>query len=199
MSQAMSCASARTLARRCGSVGSSGGCGWVSSRYSMIASDWVSISPVVELERRHAHLRIDRPIVRLEILPAVFLQVDRNGLEGEVLEIERDAHAIGGGRAEIRIKLHRIPPSHRGEVGDRPTADVQARHGGFDVPISQRRCAGTPASNADCVRLAFALGDQFGGTLRQQRTARSKAARSAAVTTSDSFSVNSRARGASSS
>ncbi len=45
MSQATSCASARTRARPAASAGSSGTCGNRSSRYSRIASDWVSTWP----------------------------------------------------------------------------------------------------------------------------------------------------------
>ena len=36
---------ARTRARPSASAGNKGGSGWVSSKYSMIASDWVSASP----------------------------------------------------------------------------------------------------------------------------------------------------------
>ena len=38
--------------------------------------------------------------------PPSLIEVDRRGLEGDAFEIERDAHAVGGRRAEIRIKLH---------------------------------------------------------------------------------------------
>ena len=55
MSQATICAMARTLARSSASAGNSGGSGWMSSRYSMIASDWVSTSP---LESSSAGTRI---------------------------------------------------------------------------------------------------------------------------------------------
>ena len=63
----------------------------------------------VELQRRHPHLRIDRAILGLEIVPAFLLQMDRDRLVGQPLEVERDAHAIGGGRAEIGVELHGDP------------------------------------------------------------------------------------------
>src|SRR5436190_670469 len=49
MSQEMICATARTLARAAGSFGRNGGDGWVSSRYSMMASDCNRMSPLSSL------------------------------------------------------------------------------------------------------------------------------------------------------
>src|SRR5262249_13099872 len=54
VSQAMSWARPRTRARANGSVGSSGGCGWVSSRYSMMASDSNSIVPSFSISAGNA-------------------------------------------------------------------------------------------------------------------------------------------------
>ncbi len=45
MSQATASAMERTRARSSAARGSSGGSGWVSSRYSMMASDWPSTAP----------------------------------------------------------------------------------------------------------------------------------------------------------
>jgi hypothetical protein len=45
MSHETSCASERIRARSFGEPGSSGGSGWTSSRYSMIAIDWPSRWP----------------------------------------------------------------------------------------------------------------------------------------------------------
>ncbi len=42
----------------------------------------------------------------LAMPPAILDQMDRDRLVGDALEIERDAHAISGRRAEIRIELH---------------------------------------------------------------------------------------------
>ena len=79
MSQATISAKARTRARSAGSGGSSGGSGRVSSRYSMIASDWVS-DPAVVFERRHQPLRVDAQI--FGPLLVVASQMDRNALVG---------------------------------------------------------------------------------------------------------------------
>src|SRR6266542_5028783 len=64
----------------------------------------------VERERRHAHQRIDRAKLGLAVDPALLLEVNRDHVVAEALEVERDAHPVGGGRAEIRIELHDVPP-----------------------------------------------------------------------------------------
>src|SRR5215471_4895694 len=60
----------------------------------------------IELQGRQAHLRIDRAIFRFLVEAALLLQVDRNHLAAQALEVERDAHPIGRRRAKIGIKLH---------------------------------------------------------------------------------------------
>ena len=61
---------------------------------------------VIERERRHALLRIDRAEFLAPLPAAVARQVHGGLLVGEVLQIERDADAIGGRRAEIAIEFH---------------------------------------------------------------------------------------------
>jgi hypothetical protein len=56
----------------------------------------------VDLEHRHQALRIERAIV-VGLLLAV-AQVDRAAFVIDALEVERDAHAVGGGRAEIIVE-----------------------------------------------------------------------------------------------
>ena len=77
-------------------------------------------------QRRHAHLRIDRAEFRPPVVAAVLDQMDRHGLVGDALEIERDAHAVGGRRAEIGIELHasilRTIDTSRVVVFERPTS-----------------------------------------------------------------------------
>ena len=96
-----------------------------------MASDWVSTSPELSLS---AGTRICGLMARysgLRFCPPSFWRWIGNGLEGEVLEIERDAHPVGRGRAEIGIELHGDPHPNQGAVRDRPAADVQAWHSGF--------------------------------------------------------------------
>ena len=56
----------------------------------------------VDLEHRHQALRIERAIVGGRLL--VFAQVDLAALIIHALEIEGDAHAVGGGRTEIIVE-----------------------------------------------------------------------------------------------
>jgi hypothetical protein len=49
---------------------------------------------------------IDRAEFRLPVDAAFLLQMDRNGLGGQPLEIKGDANPIGGRRAEIGVELH---------------------------------------------------------------------------------------------
>ena len=106
MSQAIASASARTRARPAASAGSSGGCGCVSSSHSMIASDCVSTVAVVGDERGHEALRIDaRGSRRARCAP--LRRWTNVALRREALEVERDAHAVRGGRAEVVVELHR--------------------------------------------------------------------------------------------
>src|ERR1700733_7936076 len=57
-------------------------------------------------QHRHAHLRIDGAEFRPLVVAAFLDQMDRRRLVGDALEIERDAHAIRGRRAEVGIKFH---------------------------------------------------------------------------------------------
>ena len=75
----------------------------------MIASDWVSTSPE---SSRSAGTRMCGLMARysgLRLMPALLLQVDRHGVVGDALEVERDADPVGRRRAEIRIELHLRP------------------------------------------------------------------------------------------
>ena len=79
--------------------------GYVSSRYSMIASDCVSTSPSSVDERRHEALRIAaRDSRRARCAPLRRWTNARSG--DDALQVERDANAVGGGRAEIVVELH---------------------------------------------------------------------------------------------
>ena len=51
----------------------------------------------VEGQRRHAHLRIDRAVLRLLVETALLLQMDRNHLAAQAFQIERDANSISRG------------------------------------------------------------------------------------------------------
>ena len=64
------------------------------------------LGAVAEFERRDQPLRILRRVPLRAMLAAVAVHVHRNQLMRDPLEIERDAHAVGGGAAEIGIKLH---------------------------------------------------------------------------------------------
>src|SRR4051812_12948239 len=130
----------------------------------------------VELERGYPHLRIDRPVLGLEILPALFLQMDRDGLVAQLLEIECDAHAISGGGTKVGVELH--GESLRDKCGCGRDQESRCGRQVSLFPASVTRRADRSVS---CL------------------TARSKAARSPGATTSDSRQVNSSARGANSS
>ena len=60
----------------------------------------------VEGKRRHAHQRVDGAEFRPLVASAILLKMDRDRLVTEALEVECNAHAIGRGRAEERIKRH---------------------------------------------------------------------------------------------
>src|SRR3954464_5286113 len=93
-----------TRARPRGSFGSKGGCGLVSSRYSMIAIDWKSGGApssrgrggaprrrgagVGGDERRHHGLRVDRLVVRVVLL--ALQEVDGHFVHRHALQSERD-------------------------------------------------------------------------------------------------------------
>ena len=109
--------------------------GLTSSRYSMIASDCSSTSPVGERERRHALLRIDRAEFLAPLPAAVAGQMHRRLLVGQLLQVERDAHPIGRGRAEIAIEFHgRFPGVRRFHVL------VEAWGGGVNERPAYQRC-----------------------------------------------------------
>ena len=108
ISAAIAWAKARTLARAAGSRGSSGGAGWVSSRYSQIASDWVRTAAVVEHQGRDQALRVQRQRLRRMLLAAS--QVAEAVLGGEALEVQRDAHPVGGRGPPIAPEDHGILP-----------------------------------------------------------------------------------------
>src|SRR5262249_37926444 len=67
--------------------------------------------PGVERECRYPHQRFDRPVFGLAVDPSLLLQVDRNHVVAEPLEVERDAHPVGGGRTKIRIELPGAAPA----------------------------------------------------------------------------------------
>ena len=79
-----------------------------SSRYSRIAGDWMRIASPISRDR-HPALRVDRPVLRRAAArPSARLIGHR--LVGDALKIKRDPHPIGGGGAEIAIKLHAVTP-----------------------------------------------------------------------------------------
>ena len=98
----------------------------------------------IELQRRHAHLRIDRAEVRLPVEAALLLQMDRDHVAGEPLEVERDANPKGRRRAKVGVELH--VSSLRSDALWMP-----------DAPH------GAPISNL----AAFAFGDQLGRAFGQ--------------------------------
>src|SRR5712691_9410157 len=58
-------------------------------------------------QRRHHHLRIDRAVLRRELVAT--LQMEEHILALQPLQVERDAHAETRLRAIIGIELHRRP------------------------------------------------------------------------------------------
>ncbi len=106
ISQAMSRAMARTRARPSASAGRSGGSGWVSSRYSMIASDWVS-GAIPGSSSTSAGTSCDgdkRAKGLAELL--VLHQVHGDVLVAQPLERQRDPHPVRGRGAEVVVELH---------------------------------------------------------------------------------------------
>ncbi len=100
--------SARARARgrgRAGPRGSSGGSGCVSSRYSRIASDWNSGGRVVDHERRHDALRIDRLVVVAELLLPLSRLIEISS-HSTPFSASAIAHAVGRERAPESVQLH---------------------------------------------------------------------------------------------
>ena len=64
---------------------------------------------VVEHERRHPALRIDCAVFRAVLLAAVLGQMNEDLLGRDALEVERNANAKRGRRAEVSVVLHGIP------------------------------------------------------------------------------------------
>src|SRR5260370_243930 len=100
---------------------------------------------IVDLQRRHQALRLQREIIRPALL--VLAQMDRRLLVTNALEIERDPHAKGGGGAEIAVELHGgsvlwvavdpvSPPGPRRQASDlRAPACPPPRHPPRSVPF----------------------------------------------------------------
>jgi hypothetical protein len=61
---------------------------------------------VVEHERRHTSLDVDRLEFGAVLAAAILGQMDRHDLIIEPLQIERDANAVSRRRAEVRIEFH---------------------------------------------------------------------------------------------
>ncbi len=102
-------ASARTRARPRGSFGRIGGFGCVSSRYSMMATDWNRIGPSPSIS---AGSSICGLTFLVRVLPLLALhQVDVDDLvRHDALDVERDAHAECRERTPEGIEFHVPPP-----------------------------------------------------------------------------------------
>ena len=61
-----------------------------------------------DLEHRHQALGIQREIGRFALLAAA--QMHEAMLGGQAFQVERDAHAVSGGRAKVIVKNH--PRNH---------------------------------------------------------------------------------------
>ena len=106
MSHAMISASARVLARAIGILGQERRLGM---RLVQIFDDGERLDQRVAGGRdqnRHPHLRIDRAEFGPPVVAAVLDEMNGDGVVGEALETERDAHAVSRRRAEIGIELH---------------------------------------------------------------------------------------------
>ncbi len=72
------------------------------------------------------------------VLAAVLGQMDRDHLIGLILQVERDAHPIGGRRAEIGIEFHRSSPAAT-SLFSRPNAKAK----GLSSPATPCRACAT--------------------------------------------------------
>ena len=64
--------------------------------------------PVPGLQRRHGAERTQRAVGGLVLLAAVTQQMDRHRFIGQALQVERDAHPVGGGTAETGAGQHGV-------------------------------------------------------------------------------------------
>src|SRR5262249_51260056 len=164
----------------------------------------------IELQRRHAHLRVDRAVFRLPVEAALLLQVNGDHLAAQALEVERDAHPVGRGRAKIGIKLHvssvalRTPSLLDVMRGLDPRIHLLREMDCRVKPGNDRKewpCTARKSSGAARCQI---LPPSISATSSAERLvncfmARSKAGRSPGPTTSASLFMNSSALGASSS
>jgi hypothetical protein len=74
---------------------------------------------VVELQRRHQALRVQRLVGGAEVLLGA--QVDRHRLVGQAFQVERDAQPVRGAAAEEAVQLHAaLTPPGRWSARSRP-------------------------------------------------------------------------------
>ena len=74
----------------------------------MIAGDCISTSPLSSTSEGTRRCGLTARYSGVCCLPPSLVRWIGNLLGREALEIERDAHAIGGGRAEIGVVFHAI-------------------------------------------------------------------------------------------
>ncbi len=96
-----------------------------------------------KLERRDALLRIERAEFRLVLRAAVLGQMNGCHLIRQTLEIERDTHAIGGGRAEISIELHGRASGVDGDGGNLAGAEPVG-----EPPLGRLSLGGIPTARS---------------------------------------------------
>ena len=109
-------------------TGSRGGAGAISSRYSRIASDWVSGGCPVLDEGGDRAQRVDLQETGIVLL--ALDQVHRPLLGDEPFQVHRDTYAVGRGRAPEGKQLETGLVDHGGSFGgERPCSRVIAREG----------------------------------------------------------------------
>src|SRR5688572_31102540 len=128
----MASAMERTRARSSGSAGSSGGCGWRSFRYSMIASDCDSTTPsTASAGIRPCGLSARYSSVRCSLRAKCF-GADSYGSSLR-LSAMRTRNA-----AELRKNVYSFMPVRSGQFGQQLLDDPSLEHAGGD----QRHCVG---------------------------------------------------------
>src|SRR5688572_4688092 len=160
----MASAMERTRARSSGSAGSSGGCGWRSFRYSMIASDCDSTTPsTASAGIRPCGLSARYSSVRCSLRAKCF-GADSYGSSLR-LSAMRTRNA-----AELRKNVYSYMPVRSGQFGPQLLDDPSLEHAGGD----QRHCVGiVPFAQclAHLAETAAAAHDfERGGFVRLQRT-----------------------------
>src|SRR5438132_6309706 len=120
---------------------------------------------VVKLERRHESLRIERKVI-LRALIAHSQMDERPVIRRQAFEIERDANAVGGGRAKVIVELHRLASCRAAP------REACSPSGGWRGELAEHRSA--PATRAGCAKPALREHCEHGGHL-EGRDARVRA------------------------